>query len=99
MAWGDAIFEVEQIEKLPLIAFLLTHHDPPPTLNESSSRESCRAENHEPFSTASTHFDICGSEFLQRKLTTEPHFAGRNFLFLWPELKAKFGIVPSVGER
>src|SRR5476651_731223 len=54
MAWGDAIFEVEQIEKLPLIAFLLTHHDPPPPLNESSSRESCRAENHEPFSTAST---------------------------------------------
>jgi hypothetical protein len=33
------------------------------------------------------------STFLQRKSTNEPHFASRNFLFSWPELKAKFGVV------
>src|SRR5476651_1366861 len=60
MAWGDTIFEVEQIEKLPLIAFLLTHHDPPPSLNESSKRESCGADDHEAFFDSigqSRHFD------------------------------------------
>jgi hypothetical protein len=45
----NAIFEVEQIKKLSLIARLPTHHDPPPPLNESTSRESCRVPNHESF--------------------------------------------------
>jgi hypothetical protein len=42
-------WNVEQIEKLALIARLPTHHDSPPPLNESDKRESCRAGNHEPF--------------------------------------------------
>lgn len=38
-----------------LVTCLSTYHDPPPPLNEpSSSSESCRASNHELFSTAST---------------------------------------------
>src|SRR4029453_6189416 len=50
MTGWNAIFEVEQVKKLPLVTRLSTHHDPSPPLNESkSSRESCRAPNHEPF--------------------------------------------------
>jgi hypothetical protein len=49
MVCWNAIFEIEQIEELPLIVCLPTHHDQPPLLNESSERESCCAENHEPF--------------------------------------------------
>jgi hypothetical protein len=56
MVRRNALFEVEQIEKLALIACLTAHHDPPPSLNESSESESWFAVNHEPFSTASTHF-------------------------------------------
>jgi hypothetical protein len=36
--------------------------------------------------------------FLQRKLTIAPHFPGRNFLFLWSELKVKFGVVLSLAK-
>src|SRR5262249_52985180 len=50
MIWWNAIFEIEKIEKLSLIARLPTHHDPPPPPNESrSNRESCPSANHEPF--------------------------------------------------
>jgi putative tryptophan/tyrosine transport system substrate-binding protein len=38
------------------------------------------------------------SKFLHRKLTTVSHITGCHFLFLWPELNAKFGVVPSLGE-
>ena len=40
---------VEQIEELPLIAGLPTHHDPTPSLNESNDTETGRADNQEPF--------------------------------------------------
>ena len=49
MVCWNAIFEIEQIEELPLIVCLPTHHDQPPLLNESSERESRHADNHDPF--------------------------------------------------
>jgi hypothetical protein len=38
MAFRNALFEVEEIEKLALIDRLPTHHDPPPPLNASARR-------------------------------------------------------------
>src|SRR5262249_4917344 len=64
MIWWNAIFEIEKIEKLSLIARLPTHHDPPPPPNESrSNRESCPSANHEPFSTVSVRIDKTQSEY------------------------------------
>src|SRR5476649_214685 len=39
-----------------------------------------------------------GSKFPQRKLTFEPCITGCHFLFRWPDLTAKFGAVPTLGE-
>src|SRR5262249_50239220 len=62
MIWWNAIFEIEKIEKLSLIARLPTHHDPPPPPNESrSNRESCPSANHEPF------FDSIDSKLPHKK--------------------------------
>jgi hypothetical protein len=38
MACRNALFQVEQIEQLALIATLPAHHDPPPSLTESDRR-------------------------------------------------------------
>jgi hypothetical protein len=39
----------DEVKQLALIAALPTHHDPPPSPNESSERESWHADNHELF--------------------------------------------------
>jgi hypothetical protein len=57
--------EVEQIEKLALIARLPTHHDPPPPLNESSETESCHADHYEPF------FDSIGQKRTLHRVLAE----------------------------
>jgi hypothetical protein len=60
MTCWNPIFEVEQVKKLPLVTRLSTHHDPSPPLNEpNSSRESCRAPNHEPFFDNIDPFRTC----------------------------------------
>jgi hypothetical protein len=38
MIWRNAIFEVEQVKKLPLVTRLPTHHDPPPPLRIKQQR-------------------------------------------------------------
>jgi hypothetical protein len=45
----NAPFEVEQIEKLALIALLPPHHGPPPMQNASESAESPFVNLHKPF--------------------------------------------------
>ena len=45
----NALFQVEQIEKLALIACLPTHHGKPPSLAAFQPTELLFAENHEPF--------------------------------------------------
>jgi len=43
--------------------------------------------------------DLSVSSFPHRKLTITPHFAVRNFVLRWPELKNQFGVVPSPQQR
>ena len=54
MARRNALFEVEQIEQLALIARLPTHHGKPPPLKASSRRNHCSPKITSPFSTPST---------------------------------------------
>jgi hypothetical protein len=49
MPFRNARFEVEQIEKLALIARLPPHHGPPPMQRISESAESLFGELHKPF--------------------------------------------------
>jgi hypothetical protein len=63
MAFRNTPFEIEEVKQLALIATLPTHHDPPPPLNESSKRELQHADNHDPFSTASTQVGSRAVEF------------------------------------
>ena len=52
MTSRNALFEVEQVEKLALIARLPTHHGKPPPLIASSQTESLFADEREPFFNA-----------------------------------------------
>ena len=51
MTSRNALFEVEQVEQLALIARLPTHHGQPPPLNR---RNHCSLMSASPFSTLST---------------------------------------------
>jgi hypothetical protein len=60
MPFRNAPFEVEQIEKLALIALLPPHHGPPPVQKRLGiSGITVRRSSQAPFSTASTH--LCHS--------------------------------------
>jgi hypothetical protein len=52
MTSRNALFEVEQVEQLALIARLPTHHGKPPPLIASSQTESLFADEREPFFNA-----------------------------------------------
>src|SRR6266511_2849708 len=54
MACRNALFQVEQIEQLALIAPLPAHHDPPPVVDRIRQTESRVARNHEPFFNSSS---------------------------------------------
>ena len=49
MARRNAFFEVEQVEKLALIARLPAHHGPPPSPQESDETESQCADGRDTF--------------------------------------------------
>jgi hypothetical protein len=55
MADRNALFEVEQIEQLALVARLPAHHGKPPSLAAFQPTESLFAENHEPFFNSIGH--------------------------------------------
>ena len=54
MTSRNALFKVEQVEQMALIARLPTHHGKPPPLIASSRRNHCSLMSASPFSTLST---------------------------------------------
>jgi putative ABC transport system substrate-binding protein len=76
MACRNALFQVEQIEQLALIAPLPAHHDPPPVVDRIRQTESRVARNHAPFFNSIGHTrpfsDVGSTSGLPLKAAVEP---------------------------